>query len=745
MQRKLGSLDAVLQGHRRLVLAVWALLLLAAMPLAAMQSQHLTGGGFTDPSSASGAVERALPQLPGAGGPSLSLVLVRQPGADPGDVRRAIVAATRSASDVDGVSVPASSRRAALLGASVFSMGDVVVPLVVDGGEPRSIDAAKSLRSSLGITSRHAGELAGGGVQVNVVGQGGVWASVQERTEKDVATAEARGFPIIAIVLLVAFGSLVAAMLPLALGLTSVVVTGGLIYLLSLGTEMSVFVTSVASMLGIGVAVDYSLFVLVRYREEIAGGRSKEDARAVALSTSGLAVAFSGLTVIAALAGLYLIDSTALRSIASGAILVVAVAVLGALTLLPVLISLIDRPGRPSRLARGLRRGSGTRQARFWPRWSAAVTRRPVASLLAASAVLLLLAAPVARLHIENPGIEQLGADDPLRAGVAAAATVAGPGALGPVQVVVEPHAGTLGDKPVERLVSDLAATAAKDPLVQEVSEPVTAASGRRILLTATLRRQPSSASARAAVDRLRAGLAREAGTAATVRVGGTTAVLKDFDDLIKDSMWKIIVFVLAVSFVVLLVLLRSPVLALKAVLMTLMSVLAAYGVLVAVFQWGWLGFLGLPQSPYIDTLTPPLVLVIAFGLSMDYQVFLLSRIRERYAATGDTRLAVSQGLASSGRTISSAALVMVAVFLAFVSAGLPSVQRLGLCLAVAIALDATLVRLVLVPAAIVLLGRWNWWMPRPLARIVPGRGIYVPALPGPVAHPGDQTTQRRR
>jgi uncharacterized membrane protein YdfJ with MMPL/SSD domain len=219
-------------------------------------------------------------------------------------------------------------------------------------------------------------------------------------------------------------------------------------------------------------------------------------------------------------------------------------------------------------------------------------------------------------------------------------------------------------------------------------------------------------------VDRLRD---RDPPGIASVEVGGATAAVEDFKDLVAGSMWKILVFVLAFSYLVLLLLLRSVLLPLKAVLMNLLSVAAAYGVLVAVFQWGWLdGLLGYDSLGYINTMTPPFLLAIVFGLSMDYEVFLLSRIRERYDATGDTRTAVAQGLRASAATISSAALIMVAVFAVFAGTGTPSIKEIGLGLSVAIALDATLVRLILVPATMELLGRWNWWLPGPLARVLP-------------------------
>jgi RND superfamily putative drug exporter len=221
-------------------------------------------------------------------------------------------------------------------------------------------------------------------------------------------------------------------------------------------------------------------------------------------------------------------------------------------------------------------------------------------------------------------------------------------------------------------------------------------------------------------VDRLRADSGPLADRA-TVDVGGATASVEDFKDAVAGSMWKILLFVLLFSYVVLLVLLRSVLLPLKAVLMNLLSVGAAYGVLVAVFQWGWLdGITGYHSLGYINTMTPPLLLAITFGLSMDYEVFLLSRIRERYEATHDNTRAVAEGLRDSARTISSAALIMVAVFAVFAGTGVPSIKEIGLGLAVAIALDATLVRLVLVPATMELMGKWNWWLPRPLDRVLP-------------------------
>jgi uncharacterized membrane protein YdfJ with MMPL/SSD domain len=244
----------------------------------------------------------------------------------------------------------------------------------------------------------------------------------------------------------------------------------------------------------------------------------------------------------------------------------------------------------------------------------------------------------------------------------------------------------------------------------------------RSALIVAVPRHDAEAPQHQELVRRLRAELpavaARDGGDA---KVGGGTAALEDINDMLDRSMWKLLVFVLGMSFLVLLVLLRSLLLPLKAVVMNLLSVGAAYGVLVAVFQWGWIdGFLGFQSPGYVDWMTPPLVLAVVFGLSMDYEVFLLSRIKERYDVTRDTTRAVAEGLSSSARTITSAALIMVSVFAVFIGTGVSSVQQLGLGNAVAIAVDATIVRLVLMPAAMKLFGRWNWWLPRPLARLLP-------------------------
>jgi uncharacterized membrane protein YdfJ with MMPL/SSD domain len=732
MQAAMDRLAGFLERRRWVVLGAWVLLLVAAVPFASRQTDHLTSGGFSAPGSGSNKVDRALDRFEDAKRGSLAVVLAQRPGASAADVGAAVERADRAAARVPHVELSRAAEERAKRQAG--STPIVVAPLEVRGDENQIADAASELRDAVG-----AGHGARDGVQPYLVGQQALWAGMQDLSKEDLASAETAGFPIVLLILLAVFGSLAAAALPLALGFASVAITGAAIFFLSQATDMSVFVTNVASMIGIGVAVDYSLFVLARYREEIRAGAAPEDARRVALRTSGLAVAFSGVTVMLSLAGLFLVQSTTIRSMAMGAIVVVAVSILGAVTLLPVLMRLLGRRayarGRVAILValflRGLRwrrrRPGSTRpgavRAGFWQRWTERVTRRPVLAAAASASVLLLLAVPALSLEFGDGALRQFPEGNETRVGAELAASKLGAGAAGPVQIVAHFERGTAAVPANRDALSAYVTRLQRDPQVARVRPPEPSKDGREALVLAQPRHDPESPRSQALLERLRTDARGHDGLAGIARidVGGATAYVEDFKDLVSGSMWKILVFVLAFSYLVLLVLLRSALLPLKAVVMNLLSVAAAYGVLVAIFQWGWLdGLLGYDSLGYINTMTPPFLLAIVFGLSMDYEVFLLSRIRERYDATGDTRLAVAQGLRASAATISSAALIMVAVFGVFAGTGVPSVKEIGLGLAVAIALDATLVRLVLVPATMEIMGRWNWWLPRPLGRLLP-------------------------
>ena len=731
MQTAMDALTAFLERRKWLVVGAWVALLVAALPFAMRQTEHLTSGGFSSPGSGSAAVNRALADFEHAQSDSLALVVARREGADDAGVRAAIDHADRVAARLPHVEL--SDRAKAAANADVGRSPIAVAVFDVSGDLDETADLATDLRDEVG-----AGEGPKDGVETYLVGQQALWAGMQDLSKKDLAAAEATGFPIVLLILLAVFGSLAAAALPLVLGAASVLITGAVIFFLSQAMDMSVFVTNVASMIGIGVAVDYSLFILARYREEIRAGADPGKARRIAMRTSGLAVIFSGVTVMVSLAGLFLVNSTTIRSMALGAIVVVAVSILAAVTFLPVAMRLFGhraytRGRLSSTLARAAaalsRRGPGPVAAghengehRFWQRWTDRVMRRPVLAATVSAALLLALAIPALSLEFGDGALRQFPEGNETRVGSELAAAKLGAGSAGPTQITAAFEAGTARDPENRAALARYARSIERDPEVAEVSPPQPSRDGRAALLSVVPRHDPESPEARAMVGRFRdAAQSGALAGIADVDVGGATATVEDFQDLVAGSMWKIVLFVLALSYLVLFLLLRSVLLPLKAVLKNLLSVGAAYGVLVAIFQYGWIdGFLGFQSLGYINTMTPPLLLAIVFGLSMDYEVCLLSRIRERYDATGHNRAAVAQGLARSAATISSAALIMVAVFAVFAGTGVPAVKEIGAGLAVAIALDATLVRLVLVPATMELMGRWNWWLPRPLARIMP-------------------------
>jgi RND superfamily putative drug exporter len=720
MKAAMGKLAGFLGRRRRWVLGAWILIVALALPFAAKQTDHLTGGGFDVPGSQSMKVSEAVQDTFGSRADGIAVVLRAAPGASAAARDEAVARVRSQVATLGDVTLPPATAAQARRGLRTTDV--VVVPLRSSLSSDELIDPAATLREDLEPGA------AVGGVTPYLVGQPTIWAGMQEISKEDLAKAERSGFPIVALILLV-FGSLAAAALPLTLGFVSVLVTGALIYFISLQMTTSVFVTNMASMIGIGVAVDYSLFILARYREEREAGRDREGARAKALSTSGLAVTFSGLAVIISLAGLWMVDNQALRSMALGAMTVVAVSILTATTLLPALIAILgDRVlpggivGRVERLFRRrfYRRRNAAEYAeeknRFWRAWTARVMARPWTAVIGVSAVLLVLASPLLKIETGTEALAQFPQHSDVRVGNEIASAQLGGGA-DPIQIVARFEGDTADKAAVAAIAREVEAT----PGVSSVAPPAFA--GDSALIQATPSAGSESDAAAALVDRLRDTVVPAAPIAAQaeVNVGGETARSHDVRKQIGGSMWKIVLFVLALSFLVLMVMLRSLLLPLKAVLMNLLSIGAAFGVLVAIFQWGWLdGILGFESQGALDTINVPLIFAVVFGLSMDYEVFLMSRIRERYMVHGENERAVAEGLSSSARTISSAALIMTAVFAVFVLTGVPSIKELGLGCAVAIALDATLVRLILVPAAMKLLGDWNWWMPAWLDRILP-------------------------
>ena len=713
-------LSSNLRRFRWAVFATWLLLLVPAIYLSLAHSSNLTGGGFEVEGSQSLYVQRQLEDhFPDQGASPLALVAAPRAAASFDDMNAAVVQLKKIAAEVPSVTIVPNPQQPAPQPDRPY-----VITLQLGFDNTGAVDVAKQLRQKVGIEGEDAGESESGKVRFYVIGQGALGAAATQATKHDVAQAEKWNLPIVLIVLLAVFGSLAAAALPLLLGICTVVVSMGLVYLLSMFTGMSVFATSTVSMFGIALAIDYSLFILMRFREELRAGRDPTDAADAAMATSGLAVALSGLTVIASVTGIYLINTPVLASMATGAILAVAVAVLTSTTLTPAVLATFGQAAaKRSSYLHWSRRAEAT-QSRFWTRWTGEVMRRPWVTAAAAIVLLLVLAAPAFSMVLGNSMQRQFAPTHEIRGGVNAAADALGPGALGPVRVLVtfpEAHSGdgassSKGTATLDAVRQQMIAA----PNVATVRPPVFADDDDSALLSAVLSVDPEDLAAREAIDWMRDKLPATAGPDARIDVGGPTALIKDFDDRVSATQPLVFVFVALIAFVMLLVSIRSVVLALKGVLMTVLSVAAAYGSLVVVFQWGWFEGLGFEKLTSLDSTIPPLVLAMTFGLSMDYEIFLLTRIRERFLQTNNTRDAVAYGVSTSARTITSAALIMIAVFIGFAFAGMPLVAQLGVACAVAIAVDATVVRLVLVPALMAMFDEWNWWLPNWLDRLLP-------------------------
>jgi uncharacterized membrane protein YdfJ with MMPL/SSD domain len=676
VERSLGRLAGLVSQRRRTVFAVWVALLAAGGWFSIHQNDHLSGGGWEVPGSPSLQVADALQtDWPHAIPPAFT-VLVTGPGA------RARVAEVQRIAHAQAHIRP---------GRPFVRAGAVFVPLAYLGKSSNAIDEATHLRHALVQTTTRA--------QTRVIGEPAIWSNFQSVSKKQLARGEALGFPLILLILLAGFGTLVAAAAPLALGFAAVFLSGAVIYALSRSFEISIYVTNMTSMIGIGVAVDYSLFIVSRFRRELHEGANPDQALKRAMRSSGTAVVFSGAAVAVSLAALFAIDVNALRSMAVGAIVVVCISMLASITLLPALLAAVGT--RVDRLRiplpwRTTEEGSDA----FWSGWAGRVMRRPVTGLVAGAGVMLVLSIPFFWMQTFNRGLDELPRGAEVRVATEHAQAIAGRGFGAPVHVLTAD--GTIAPKLVAI------------PGIAGVAAPVRSADGTRWLIDATLAVPVESAAARAVVHQIQT----VAGGSALI--GGSTVFDLDVTNAIFGGLWKMLLVILAACYVVLLLLLRSVLLPLKAVLMNLLSVGAAYGVLVAVFQWGWLDWTGYNSPGYVETIVPALVLAVTFGLSMDYEVFLLTRVRERWLEHGDNERAVAEGLVRSARIITSAALVMVAVFFAFVVAGAPSLKELGTGLGVAILLDATLVRLLIVPAAMRLLGEWNWWLPKRLTRLLP-------------------------
>lgn len=593
-------------------------------------------------------------------------------------------------------------------------------------------------------------------VQVYATGNAEVTVDLAKQEESDLDHAEELGLPVALLVLLLAFGSLVAAGLPLLLALVGVTITFGVLSVLAGWLHFDLFVEIIAPMVGLGVGIDYSLFFITRFREELARGEPVADAVARTTATTGATIFFSGLTVIIAMAGLLLVNMKIFSDMALAAMLTVGVMVAAALSLLPAVLALLGR--RVNRLALPFARRAVEHpnpERGFWARWARGIMRHPIWWTVASLVVLLAFTAPLAQLRLGlNLGAGALG-DEPSGKGLAVLQAHFTQGAIAPIQIVLASDHGTLSDgdlDAVARLTTALRAdaavaevdsvtalldqlagdhstaalqTAAQDPQVaQALGYLVNLGRGGDLTAVTVVPRTASDANASLdLVRRIRGSIAPAAlaGVALRAYVGGFPAQIVDLSDESLRKLAPVVGLVLLLSFLLLTMVFRSLFLPLKAIVMNLMSVGAAYGLLVLVFQEGVGARLFHFNSPgYLQVYLPLFTFALLFGLSMDYEVFLIGRMREEWERGGDNTRAVSRGLQHTARAITSAAAIMVAVFAAFAFTRVVETQEIGFALAAAILVDATIIRVVLVPAAMRLIGHWNWWLPRALERVLP-------------------------
>ena len=531
--------------------------------------------------------------------------------------------------------------------------------------------------------------------------------------------SEMLGLAIAIVVLAVAFGSLVAMSLPIGVALIGLFVGSSAIGILAGYVAVPSITTIVATMLGLGVGIDYALFILARHRQNLASGMPVAEAVGRANATAGLSVLFAGITVVVAIASLQVAGIPMLTTMGWGSALMVAITMVAAVSLLPGLLGLVGRRVNSLRVP-FVRPVPATDHPTLSGRWAARVVARPRRYAVVALVLLGVLAAPAAALRIGFADDGNAVPGSTLRQSYDLVAEGFGPGFNGPVQVAVE-----LGDdaKDNKAALREIGGAIAADRGVASVGKPAVNPAGDLAVFVVTPTTSPQDAATTALVHRLRDDVLPAATTGHDVEtmLTGATAFQVDISSGLPRQMILFVSAVIGLSFLVLMMVFRSVLVPLKAAVLNLISIAAAYGVVVAVFQWGWgANLIGLEETVPINPLGPILMFAILFGLSMDYEVFLLSRVREQYLKHRDPKRAVVEGVGSTARVITSAALIMISVFGAFILSNDVTAKLFGVGLGVAVLLDVTLVRMILVPAAMSLLGHRAWWLPRPLARVLP-------------------------
>jgi RND superfamily putative drug exporter len=684
--------------HRRLVMLVWLVVVLAAAPLALTLTGGLSGSGWEPQGTESTRVRDELrSEFPELGAES-AIVVYRQADsiADNPDGVSSVVERIQGTEGVASVADPLGMPPEA--GLQAPDGRTILIPVALEAAEdadlPESAGALIDTVAGLDVPE---------GTEVEVTGEWPVWADFNKTNEEALHRAELlSGLPTL-VLLFVAFGTAVAAGVPLILAVAGIAVGFATLRLTGMVIPLSVWSMNFSMMIGLAVGIDYSLFIVSRYREEREDGLDVADAMAGALTTSGKAVFLSALTVVLSLAAVFVVPVMVFRSMAFGMILSVIAVALASLTLLPAVLAALGDRVLVSRPEDDADRAAEGR----WLRWSGAALAHPGRTLLAGLALLGLLAAPAIGMRLGMPGARVVDEGRSSRDGYEMLVDAFGPGAAGPLFVTV---AATEAEAVVGLASADSGVVHAAI-----VAQP--ADSGRtvvRITPATAVDDEPTAE----LVDRLRTALPEVAPSAL---VGGPAATNADLTHLLTSRAPLAIGLIMIVAFVLLLVVFRSLAIALSSIVLNLVSVAASFGFATLVFQHGFgAGLIGIEHQGFVDAWAPLFFFALLFGLSMDYQLFLLAAIRERYEATGDTATAIREGIARTGRPITNAALIMIVVFVAFGVTGPIPPTELGVTLAVAVALDATVVRMMLVPSVMGLLGERNWWLPAWLDRILP-------------------------
>lgn len=574
-----------------------------------------------------------------------------------------------------------------------------------------------------------AGQARGAGLTVEIGG------SALDADEPPGGTTEIIGVVVAAVVLVVTLGSLVAAGLSLLTAFLGVAIAFGAVSALAVPLGLTSTVAILALMLGLAVGIDYALFITSRFRDERAQGREPEEAAGRAVGTAGSAVVFAGATVFIALVGLGVVGIPELTKMGLGGAGAVALAVLVALTLLPALFGFFGRRVLSRAVRKAERRGgehprpasAAADRPGLGTRWARFVLRRPVAVLMVAGLGLGAVALPALSLELGLPGDESKSVETTQRRAYDLLSDGFGPGFNGPLTVVVDLSDAANARAATERVVQTVRGVDG----VASVGDPALSRSGDTAVLTAVPRTAPNSGETKDLVHELRRAASEvEAGTGAGILVTGTTALNIDISEAMSDALLPYLSVVIGLAVLLLMVVFRSLLVPVKAALGFLLSVGAAFGVLVAVFQWGWgADLIGIEQTGPVMSLMPILVIGIVFGLAMDYEVFLLTRMRESYVHGASPGEAVVTGFRHSGRVVAAAAIIMISVFAGFVGMTNPTIQTMGVGLASAVAFDAFVVRMAIAPAVLALLGRRAWWLPRILDRVLPNVDIEGEAL----------------